>query len=674
MRMFPVIVALAGLMACSAQAASPPHLPGGALGGHRYRIIISTDIGGSDPDDYQAMVHYLVHADLFDTEGLIASPPGAGRVEHIFETLAAYEKDYPRLRRHSATFPSPAALRAVTKQGAIDAAPEAGFSAPTEGSDWIIRQARRDDPRPLYILVWGSITDVAQAIHDDPGIKPAIRVYSIGSWNTQQDRHARDYLYREHPDFWWIESDTTFRGMYVGGDQSSDLGNLPFVRQHVRGHGALGDLFWSKKKDLKAGDTPSVLYLLRGDPDVPTSDHWGGRFQADPQRRQYWRDLTDPEHAEPRYLGAKTVNRWRLDFLSEWQRRMDWAAESNDVFPQKTWSFMTPAEAGLDASKLDAFRDYVGGRGCVVRYGRMVYTWGEQNIRQDVASACKPVFSHFLFKAVESKRLASLDTPVRTYAPCLEELNAELGYKDRDITFRHMANQVSCYGVREKPGTAFDYNDWQMALFWDVLFLKVYGATYADVDSTVLRPLLTDPLQCEDDPTLLAFGISDRAGRLAISVRDFARFGLLYLRAGNWNGTQLIDRHFAVEAVTSPLPVSIPRTAGEPAEMCADARTIGSQKVADNQTDHHGSYSWAWWLNGITRSGQRHWPDAPPDTFGALGHANGQRAVIVIPSLDLVVSWNDTTLGNKPGNPNEALRRLIEAVRPATTSRSAESE
>ncbi len=36
------------------------------------------------------------------------------------------------------------------------------------------------------------------------------------------------------------------------------------------------------------------------------------------------------------------------------------------------------------------------------------------------------------------------------------------GFKDRDITWRHMANQVSCYEIGAKPGTAFDYNDWQM--------------------------------------------------------------------------------------------------------------------------------------------------------------------------------------------------------------------
>src|SRR3546814_6298284 len=44
---------------------------------------------------------------------------------------------------------------------------------------------------PLWVLTWGSMTDLAQALHDDPSIKGKIKVYSIGAWNTQQDPAAR---------------------------------------------------------------------------------------------------------------------------------------------------------------------------------------------------------------------------------------------------------------------------------------------------------------------------------------------------------------------------------------------------------------------------------------------------------------------------------------------------
>lgn len=319
----------------------------------------------------------------------------------------------------------------------------------------------------------------------------------------------------------------------------------------------------------------------------------------------------------------------------------------------------------MDASGLDLLRDFMQGRGCVVRHGCLIYTWGDHTERGDVASAVKPWYTYFLFRAIEEGRLASADTRVSAYMPCLEKLNAELGFKDREILFRHLATQTSCYGVKEKPGTAFDYNDWQMALFVDALFSGVYGVSYAALDAKVLDPGLSDLLQCEDNPTFCAFGGEDRPGRLAVSPRDFCRFGYLFLHEGRWKNQQLLSRAHARQCVTEPLPGSFPRTEAEPAEMCSEGRTLGSQHVPDDQCDHQGSYSWLWWINGVDRNGNRHWPDAPADIYAALGHHNGMRGMAVIPSLDIVFSWNDTALENmsEESNPlNTAFRLLREAV------------
>lgn len=324
---------LLGLLCAHAgQSAGPP---GGALAGERFRVIVSTDIGGSDPDDFQSLVHYLVYADLFDTEGLISSPPHAGRKQHILEVLDAYAADYSKLRAQSARFPSPDALRAIAKQGAVDSAPPAGFSTPTEGSRWIVERARADDPRPLWILVWGSITDVAQAVHDVPDIKPKLRVYFISSWNRRNDQAARDYVVQQHSDLWLIEAETTFRGMYVGGKQDGDLSNREFIARHVKRHGALGDLLATKKADIKMGDTPSVLHLLRGDAENPAGESWGGAFARPDPARPYWTDHADPALREGNFPGAKTVNRWRENYLCDWQQRMKWLKDQGTPQPTK---------------------------------------------------------------------------------------------------------------------------------------------------------------------------------------------------------------------------------------------------------------------------------------------------------------------------------------------------
>jgi hypothetical protein len=118
---------------------------------------------------------------------------------------------------------------------------------------------------------------------------------------------------------------------------------------------------------------------------------------------------------------------------------------------------------------------------------------------------------------------------------------------------------------------------------------------------------------------------------------------LLYLHKGNWAGKQLINGKLAESAVTSPLPNELPRTQGQKAEMIAGQRSIGG---GNNQTDHLGSYSFAWWTNGVDRSGKRHWTDAPVDTFGAFGHG-GKRATVIMPTHDIVVSWNDANIKNR---------------------------
>ena len=94
--------------------------------------------------------------------------------------------------------------------------------------------------------------------------------------------------------------------------------------------------------------------------------------------------------------------------------------------------------------------------------------------------------------------------------------------------------------------------------------------------------------------------------------------------------------------------------------MLAGEGSIGSSQKPDNQTDHLGSYSNMWWINGVDRDGKTLLPSAPTDTYMASGHGS-KRAVVVIPSLDLVVSWNDTNISDFAGA-NQALGLLLQAV------------
>lgn len=392
----------------------------------RHRVIVSTDIGGSDPDDFQSMVHLLVYANSLDLEGLISSPYKAGRKKHILEVIDLYERDYARLTTYSDKYPAPDTLRSITKQGEVNVAPYKGFRQATEGSQWIVKRARINDPRPLHVLIWGGIEDLAQALHDAPDILPRLRVYYIGGPNKKWGPDAYQYIATHHPDLAIIEANASYRGWFVGGNQAGIWGNQAFVTAHIEGRGALGNFFATQLEGtIKMGDSPSVGWLLHGTPSDPSQPGWGGQFvrawprphlvshrlttrddrieefsifelilplgpgapdnpeakmlienqslngfvdvesrvhfrfspkaarifsytihsnapsldgktgeitavhisaksaqQSDAKRPNWWTDNPAPEFAEPPHIGAKTVSRWREDFLSDFADRM----------------------------------------------------------------------------------------------------------------------------------------------------------------------------------------------------------------------------------------------------------------------------------------------------------------------------------------------------------------
>src|SRR5262249_931880 len=160
-------------------------------------------------------------------------------------------------------------------------------------------------------------------------------------------------------------------------------------------------------------------------------------------------------------------------------------------------------------------------------------TWGDPAKSGDIASAVKPIISTLLLRAVQNGKLPNVDAKVGEFEPGLRTLNRG---KDAGISWRHLASQTSGYGLAEPPGAAYAHNVSALALYYDTLTRRVYQQ-----DGTrVLKEQLGDILGFQDRYTFEAFGANDRPGRLAISVRDLARFGLLYLRGGRWKNTQVL--------------------------------------------------------------------------------------------------------------------------------------
>lgn len=171
------------------------------------RIIVLSDIGGSDPDDQQSMVHLLTLLDRIDLEGIIyqhawVSFNKGNEVTVTEKIFDAYEKVWPNLQIHSKGFPEAKALRQLTRHGQKEAAMKGvGEGKDSPGSEWIIQMVDKDDPRPVWITTWSGINTLAQALwkvrntrtpNEVKKFVQKIRVYDIlgqddaGAWIVTQ--------------------------------------------------------------------------------------------------------------------------------------------------------------------------------------------------------------------------------------------------------------------------------------------------------------------------------------------------------------------------------------------------------------------------------------------------------------------------------------------------------
>jgi hypothetical protein len=80
-------------------------------------------------------------------------------------------------------------------------------------------------------------------------------------------------------------------------------------------------------KDVKTwtytitGNFPALNGLKGEFTSVPPAS--GSELKPDPQLAHWWTDNLDPQLAEGSYPGAKTVSRWREDFLRDFAQRLE---------------------------------------------------------------------------------------------------------------------------------------------------------------------------------------------------------------------------------------------------------------------------------------------------------------------------------------------------------------
>ncbi|MCP6690691.1 MULTISPECIES: serine hydrolase [Pseudomonas] len=212
------------------------------------------------------------------------------------------------------------------------------------------------------------------------------------------------------------------------------------------------------------------------------------------------------------------------------------------------------------------------------------------------------------------------------YAPLKSSVVAMLYTRGRG----DMAGYTAARPEAASPGQRFLYSSGDSNVLAAALRGMVGDAGYAQYPwHALFEPLGIASAVWERDASATLVGSS----YLYMSARDLARVGLLMLREGRWQTRQLLSSAW-VDFNRQPFL----QATAQPGEA--------------NPGGH-------WWLNQPLPGSPPPWPDAPADTYAALGHWG--QALYVLPARKLLIvryaDDRDASFAH-----NELLKRVLAAV------------
>ncbi len=312
-----------------------------ALSQEPLRVIIETDAGG-DPDDEQSLVRFLLYANEWAIEGIIANRPTAREGENrnrertglgiVRQHLKAYEAVYPKLIQHSKSYPKPELLNEKTVNGCANS---------EDAVNLIIAAADRDDPRPIWFQNWGTdhgsdpsnLRRALDRIRSERGPEGYAKFKNkfllcsddqFGPHTTDIKPPWRLWIQPGHPK---VDGKAWYHRF---GPITATAGGFDLQRDVLKDHGPLGALYPTNTNiRQKEGDSLMFLYLIptgMNDPQQPTWGSWAGRFglrEGRPENANYyWANLAD--ELDEKTHRDQTLNRWAADLQNDFRARLDW--------------------------------------------------------------------------------------------------------------------------------------------------------------------------------------------------------------------------------------------------------------------------------------------------------------------------------------------------------------
>jgi hypothetical protein len=346
----------------SAQAISVP--PADSFSG-KPRVVIISDMG-NEPDDQMSFVRLLLYSNEMDLEALIAATSTWQKTkthpDTMHQLIAAYGQVRANLMKHADGWPAAADLdqRVHAGQPGYGMA-QTGAGKSSEGSQALIAAIEREDPRPIWVCIWGGANTLAQALIDMRAQKPdqemkrlieRLRVYSIsdqddaGPWIRREFPHLQ-YTVKPslaNSDDYYSATWTGISGdLYYRNGEGADTSVVTneWLDKNIRAKGPLGKMY-PRFLFIMEGDTPSFLGLIDNGLNAyrrPDWGGWGGRYVylqpygethaiwtqgGDEFMRSNSQDVVTGIDGRTHTSDQASIWRWREAFQNDFAARMDW--------------------------------------------------------------------------------------------------------------------------------------------------------------------------------------------------------------------------------------------------------------------------------------------------------------------------------------------------------------
>jgi CubicO group peptidase (beta-lactamase class C family) len=328
------------------------------------------------------------------------------------------------------------------------------------------------------------------------------------------------------------------------------------------------------------------------------------------------------------------------------------------TFPGTSWTHIASLkEAGWSQEKLAAARAYADADSIhtsavmIVQGGKVVDQWGDfdkkidcYSIRKSLLSALYGIYSAEgaidINQTLEQLGIDDSPDPLtkeEKQARVVDLLRARSGvYHKVDFETESMQKSRPARGSHP-PGAFWYYNNWDFNVL-GTIFEKKTGMKIGDAFyQRIAKPIGMEDFQPSD---LFYFGgplSIHPAYHFEITARDMARFGLLYLRHGRWNGKQIVPAAWIEKS------------------------SHASEMVKSDGADH-GGYEYLWWVD----YGGVHFPEVSlPGIYSARG--NGAHYIFIVPTLDMVIVHR--TDNDPPVKDAKTITEIANRASPASENR-----